>query len=117
MPGALQPPATRLDDEDLSKPDLAARLIRQAVAVVDETGDPATPPLLAPPLYGRWHMGRAMAALEGTTWFDELNLDPRLADRDRRERADDRADARFRERIAGRSRGAASPGHGQDASE
>lgn len=34
-------------------------------------------PLLAPPLYGRWHAAREEAAPGGTTWFDEINFDPR----------------------------------------
>jgi hypothetical protein len=39
--------------------------------------DPTVPPLLAPPLYGRWQAGRAEVSAAGTTWFDQLNLDPR----------------------------------------
>jgi len=39
--------------------------------------DPAADPLLAPPLYGRWHAARATVTPTGTAWFDELNLDPR----------------------------------------
>src|SRR5262249_20347201 len=37
---------------------------------------PADPPL-APPTYGRWHAGTAVADPTGTTWLDQLNLDPR----------------------------------------
>src|SRR5262245_30915004 len=36
-----------------------------------------TEPLLAPPLYGRWHAGRALVTPGAANWFDELNLDPR----------------------------------------
>ncbi len=39
--------------------------------------DPDADPLLKPPLYGRWHAARDAALTAGTTWFDELNLDPR----------------------------------------
>jgi hypothetical protein len=39
--------------------------------------DPAAEPILAPPLYGRWHAARPMAARNGASWFDVLNLDPR----------------------------------------
>jgi hypothetical protein len=40
---------------------------------------PSDDPLLAPPLYGRWHAGldKARPQPEGVTWFDEMNLDPR----------------------------------------
>ena len=34
-------------------------------------------PLLAPPLYGRWHAGRATVTPGAANWFDQLNLDPR----------------------------------------
>jgi len=35
-------------------------------------------PLLAPPMYGRWHAGKTTTDPTVTTWFEELNLDPRL---------------------------------------
>ena len=38
---------------------------------------PTADPLLAPPLYGRWHAGRATVTPGAANWFDELNLDPR----------------------------------------
>ena len=38
---------------------------------------PTTDPLLAPPMYGRWHAGKPIADATGTTWLDQLNLDPR----------------------------------------
>ena len=38
---------------------------------------PTADPLLAPPLYGRWHAGRATVTPGAPNWFDELNLDPR----------------------------------------
>ena len=34
-------------------------------------------PLLAPPLYGRWHAGRAIVTPGSANWLDSLNLDPR----------------------------------------
>lgn len=46
----------------------------------DETFGPAVDPLLAPPLYGRWHAARATvspAAAQPVPWLDDLNLDPR----------------------------------------
>src|SRR5262245_45848875 len=38
--------------------------------------DPKSDPLLAPPLYGRWHAARQTVTPGATPWFDELNLDP-----------------------------------------
>lgn len=38
---------------------------------------PSADPLLAPPLYGRWHAATAAVSKSGTTWLDHLNLDPR----------------------------------------
>lgn len=51
-------------------------------SVVNEPGlsqvvAPTADPLLAPPLYGRWHAGRATVTPGAPNWFDELNLDPR----------------------------------------
>ena len=40
--------------------------------------DPASDPLLAPPLYGQWYAARATVNVGGPSWFDTLNLDPRL---------------------------------------
>src|SRR5262245_59556639 len=43
-----------------------------------QTSSPGTDPLLAPPLYGRWHAARATASAGvDTVWFDLLNADPR----------------------------------------
>ena len=39
--------------------------------------DPNDDPLLAPPLYGRWHAARATVDADNPAWFDLLNLDPR----------------------------------------
>jgi len=40
-----------------------------------QLGNPNNDPLLAPPLYGRWHMGRP-TVVPGDTWFDIVNLVP-----------------------------------------
>jgi hypothetical protein len=40
--------------------------------------DPASDPLLAPPLYGQWYAARATVNVGSPAWFDTLNLDPRL---------------------------------------
>jgi hypothetical protein len=42
-----------------------------------QAADPDADPLLAPPIYGRWHAGRPSVTPAGTTWLDQLNLDPR----------------------------------------
>src|SRR5262249_41483969 len=63
-------------------PETAQTFQRRLAAIVNLAGnsgilDPSTRPILAPPLYGRWHAAKPMAALNGVTWFDTLNLDPR----------------------------------------
>ncbi|HTH49493.1 MAG TPA: hypothetical protein VMB21_18400 [Candidatus Limnocylindria bacterium] len=35
------------------------------------------PPVLAPPMYGRWHGAKTRTDPAVATWFEELNLDPR----------------------------------------
>lgn len=52
-----------------------ASIINEPSRVV--AADPTTDPLLGPPMYGRWHAARAVTSPTGTTWFDQLNLDPR----------------------------------------
>lgn len=42
-----------------------------------ETIDPTADPLLAPPIYGRWHAARTTVTLGDGDWLDQLNLDPR----------------------------------------
>jgi hypothetical protein len=34
-------------------------------------------PVLAPPLYGQWHAATPVVFPDGTSWLDQLNLDPR----------------------------------------
>lgn len=34
-------------------------------------------PIIAPPLYGRWHALKKTVSATGTGWVDELNIDPR----------------------------------------
>ena len=34
-------------------------------------------PVLAPPIYGRWHAAKPLVDPAGVTWLDQLNLDPR----------------------------------------
>ena len=62
--------------------EVAARFEQQLAGIVNQPGlaamsDPQSDPLLAPPLYGRWHAARTTVTAQAANWFDELNLDPR----------------------------------------
>ena len=63
-------------------PPLPAQFQATLAGIVNEpsrtqAADPNTDPLLAPPIYGRWHAGTGTVSPTGTTWLDQLNLDPR----------------------------------------
>jgi hypothetical protein len=75
LAGALQP----LNAETTTWPEGTAEAFQSALADIVNTTTAAADadPLLAPPLYGRTHAARDQATLAGTSWFDELNLDPR----------------------------------------
>jgi hypothetical protein len=78
--GALRPiipnSPTALWSDDNAQPfeTKLAPIVNQALTAAATAGDD---PLLAPPLYGRWHRRRSSATPGAATWFDELNLDPR----------------------------------------
>lgn len=79
--GALQP-LERPDAPAPWTPAIAAPFQSGLAAIVNapglaNTANPADDPLLAPPLYGRYHAARPTAAINGASWFDDLNLDPR----------------------------------------
>jgi hypothetical protein len=63
--------------------DFVAAAFEKALAdIVNQPGlsqviAPTADPLLAPPLYGRWHAARGTVTPGAANWFDELNLDPR----------------------------------------
>ncbi len=63
--------------------DAAASIFEPKLAdIVNQPGQtqviaPSADPLLAPPIYGRWHAGRALVTPGGANWLDALNLDPR----------------------------------------
>lgn len=92
-PGPATPPEATLELEGALKPidaafdamspwPDAATYRAELERIVDAPGraalhDPATDPLLAPPLYGAWHAGRATVEPGAEPWLDELNLDPR----------------------------------------
>jgi hypothetical protein len=82
LEGALRP----LEGRDLAPwPTNAEQSFQAALAeIINEPGlakvrDPDADPLLAPPLYGQWHMARlpAVVSPDALPWFDEVNLDPR----------------------------------------
>lgn len=75
--GALQPLGG--SEPPVLWSDTAAPEFEKALAdIVNQPAlDSTAQPLLAPPLYGRWHAGRATATVGAVNWFDELNLDPR----------------------------------------
>ena len=77
MEGALLPLAA--DAAPVLWADAAAPNFEKALADIlnQAAQQPAAQPLLAPPLYGRWHAGRSTAIAGQANWFDELNLDPR----------------------------------------
>jgi hypothetical protein len=81
MEGALMPLTTTAGTALWT--DAVAGPFETALAgIVNQPGQnlviaPNTDPLLAPPLYGRWHAGRALVTAKAANWFDELNLDPR----------------------------------------
>lgn len=83
--GALRP-VHLLGSPDTMEPwaeDIAALFQDALTGIVNAPGEnavmkPDADPLLAPPLYGRWHALRAIVTKAGKDWFDQLNLDPRL---------------------------------------
>jgi hypothetical protein len=77
LEGALQPV-----NAPPSTPGPSLRFQTELAKIVNLPGivqalEPNTDPLLAPPLYGRWHAARATVTPGAAPWFDELNLDPR----------------------------------------
>jgi hypothetical protein len=78
LEGALKPLRT---DTTLDWPANTKDAFQEELATIVNSTEalPSEDPLLAPPLYGRWHAGsdEAKRTPPGLTWFDELNLDPR----------------------------------------
>jgi hypothetical protein len=82
LEGALKPIKTGASAPLPWPQDVAGPFQSALAEIVNKPGltqamDPAADPLLAPPLYGRWHAARTTVVPGGTPWFDELNLDPR----------------------------------------
>lgn len=81
--GALQPLKSS-DGPALDWPGATQQPFQSALlpivnaAGIVQTSAPGSDPLLAPPLYGRWHAARAtINAGIANVWFDLLNADPR----------------------------------------
>jgi hypothetical protein len=83
MEGALLPvtpasaphPGPQGDGPDLAVRTALAGIVNQPSLA--EVLAPGSDPLLAPPLYGRWHAGRKTVSTDAISWIDQLNLDPR----------------------------------------
>ncbi|GAA4329765.1 hypothetical protein GCM10023165_02830 [Variovorax defluvii] len=81
LEGALQPIGT--PDAPAPWPPGTEAPFQAALAEIvngpglEEAADPNADPLLAPPVYGRWHAARATVAPGVPKWLDQLNLDPR----------------------------------------
>ena len=89
--GALKVPDTALSDEEQAEAqrfeewdqptphpfqEALARLVNRAADIEENPDGPD--PLIAPPLYGRWHALTTRLAADGEDWVHELNLDPRF---------------------------------------
>lgn len=82
LEGALLPLGGSMQPVLWSDPEVAPAFERALAAIVnqpavDALSSPTADPLLAPPLYGRWHAARAEVTPGDARWLDELNLDPR----------------------------------------
>jgi hypothetical protein len=84
MEGALLPipPASSTSPSSVASPGLPQQFQTNLANIINEpsraqAANPNADPLLAPPIYGRWHAGRGTVSPTATTWLDQLNLDPR----------------------------------------
>jgi hypothetical protein len=78
LEGALRAPtAQRTDWPDAARLPFqsALRTILDAPAAQSPEAEPG--PIIAPPLYGRWHAAQTVVPEDTPRWFRELNLDPR----------------------------------------
>jgi hypothetical protein len=68
------PPPVVWSDPAAASFELALKgIVNRPGQVIGSSADP----LLAPPIYGRWHAGRATVNPGAANWLDSLNLDPR----------------------------------------
>lgn len=84
MQGALQPVDTIAEDWDCSEPySEAIRDIINAPSEILLNTPASADPLIAPPIYGRWHAAEdtvdpVLNATQSINWLQEVNLDPRM---------------------------------------
>ena len=80
LEGALQPLNSTPTDWPVNQRQAFQGELKKIInAPAQIATDPNSTPLLAPPIYGRWHAARNQVGIDGTvpTWLDDLNLDPR----------------------------------------
>lgn len=78
LEGALRAPTSQRTDwpEEAQAPFQASlRQLLDAPETLAPENEPG--PLVAPPLYGRWHAAQRTVPEDAPRWFRELNLDPR----------------------------------------
>ncbi len=78
LEGALRAPTAQRSNwpDDTRVPfQSALRAILDSPATATPEDEPG--PLVAPPLYGRWHAAQSVVPEDDPQWFRELNLDPR----------------------------------------
>jgi hypothetical protein len=78
LEGALRAPtAERSDWPDETRVPFQSTLRTIVDAPATATPEEEPGPLVAPPLYGRWHAAQTVVPQDEPRWFRELNLDPR----------------------------------------
>ena len=83
LQGVVHPAGATEDPWDTSQAndyvETIRKIINEPTTILNAM--PGSDPVIAPPMYGRWHALRdqvpAVAASPGPDWFQEINLDPR----------------------------------------
>jgi hypothetical protein len=80
MQGALKPPDSKPGEwPPVSREPFRMQLRTVVNSPAEALEQGAVDPVVAPPIYGRWHAGKSRVELSGgdPPWLHELNLDPR----------------------------------------